>query len=287
MLKQKSIFLVVAFMTFQVVGYGWELNYNYFNNNLSLFNPAAASIKTKVLTSASYRLETTSNEWGSNYRLDHAVSTNVEFLSTKLKGGVGIGFLNDFIYERPNNRYYLNYGYQKQLGESTMSLGLGAFYHQVGRDINTDTGPSKKYQDKLNLNIGAYFHHAKFDAGISISRLNRPRYYDGHIDALYRVDASLIANGSYHKLIHTNFEWKIDGLLQVISRNANLFVRNTVTYQDVLWAGFGLSSSGALSGQVGGKVYKKISIGYSYQGDSYANSYFYQAHEVCSTYRVE
>lgn len=250
------------------------------------FNPATIGIQEKAAVNVNY------NQWYANLSdSPKEFSANAALKVEKLKGAVGLSYLNNSMGLVNFQSACLNYAFHLPLKKNLISFGISTGVgHLVSDPIwvepNNSPDPSQaisinKYG--LQLKTGAVFHSENMNVGVSVTQLDQSRYYENNV--------GYTAIPNYHFFIDYNFHISenisITPRLKASTDGQYNSLKTAVqaTFHKKLWMGALFNSStSSFGGFIGYDLFDKYRLGYCYT--SYSRL-FGDSHEFVLSYLLK
>jgi type IX secretion system PorP/SprF family membrane protein len=198
-----------------------------------------------------------------------------------ISSGVGLNIISDNLGQEKNVHARAAYAYRMPLGQGKLSFGaeLGIMNKQLGNDfVFIDSGDpniptSASTATVFDAGLGAYYYTKDYYVGLSASHLPQSRFNLAN-GSTFRSARHFYLMAGYN--YHLNPDWDIRPMLFV--KNApgktQVDINANAVYQDKYWGGLTFRPGDAIALLVGGKVWKDLKVGVSYDiNTSRLNSY--------------
>ncbi len=299
MLKQS---IIVSVLCFLLCGNAFpqqeaQFSHNVFNN--MGINPGLAGLRNAIYATALARQQWVGFRDHEGNRLSpETYVLNVDAPVGFLRGGLGLGFMQDQVGPETNVGVRLSYAYHLDLGMGRMGIGgqVGFLDKQIdfssltpidsGDPVLTGRNESHIFTD---FAIGAFYMlDDELWAGLSMTQLRQAR--GGLADTDYSLRRHVFATGGYHIgwPSDPNFVISPSVLIKTDMSSMQIDINTMVTYNNRFWGGVTYRPQSAVAFMLGIQ-FEQISIGYSYDvltvlpgmGKSYGS------HEVMLQYCFE
>lgn len=256
--------------------------YMYIN---PFYNPGATAIdeNTNIALLSRYQWlgnRPTAGVSGSD--LSGSPVTQLVMASTKIRqinSGVGAYFMHETLGPLRNMNAIINYSYHVKIADGKLGIGAGlGIYNRdiIGRlNPNDPNDPVYLYyigapnQYDIDVNLGAFYQHPKFFAGISTRHLNTPILNDSTKES--RISQHFYATGGYNFTLNELFTLTPIALVKSVSNNfraTSVDVSALVKYNnEQFWGGLSYRSSDALVAIIGVGLTKNNSLKFGYAFD--------------------
>ena len=254
-----------------------DLQFTQFVQNKMLFNPGFTGNRESICLDVLHR-----SQW---VGVDNAPTTqnfNVNLPVRFLHGGIGLVITNDQIGFFQDITVGLAYGYQREVGNGKLGVGLmvdfknkaltsGEWLAPDGSSGGTDVSIAANQSTALtpDLSFGVYYENERWWAGLSSSRLIEGEFQLGN-----QVGSSAAFRGKRHYYLMGGYNWAIPNtnweLMPAVLAKSDLSAPFTVDvnvnalYNKRIWGGVSYRTQDAISAQAGVYVLPALKLGYSY-----------------------
>ncbi len=268
-------------MLFSINSYAQlDAKQNHYMFNGMAFNPATAGSKESISATMLYRTQYMGFGGGPKTTM-----FNIHAPIQKLKGGLGLGIINDEVGSVDSGRttitstqnISLNYAYRRPFGSGTIAIGPSIGFIQRRSSAKYDArqpndpilqgiADGNLTGSALDLGLGALYQQDKLYVGLSLLHLTMPKYkLEGQtLNGRLPLTAFLTAGYTY--------QLNEDITLQPTMLFKSAFVGNTTqfdlsciaTIKNKFWGGVAYTSADAFVTLVGLNITEKIRAGIAY-----------------------
>jgi type IX secretion system PorP/SprF family membrane protein len=232
---------------------------------------------------------------------------------SRISSGVGLVIGNETTGEQRFTNTMVNFAYGKNFGYGRLSGGIGIGFYQKALDGTLLKSPEGTYENgSINhndnyipntnvsgfapeMNAGIYFNNEKLFAGFSVTNLlqTKVKLTTPTGETSIATSRSLLLMGGYSFSVGKNIKLAPNLLVKTDLKNFQTDINVILQYKNNFYAGLtfrGSSSKSidALAAMVGFRIFKDLSIGYSYDFSlSSLNNANSGSHEVYINYKLK
>ena len=217
-----------------------------FVNNLTLINPAYTAANHKHYGAINY-----SSQFITNEIIPITFSANYDTKIEKYNSGIGVGYMRDKLGFESNNLGYLNYAYHHKLEKGTLGIGASVVGEQktisgewitpaqLTDSINPYYTPYYEQQESSYFvayaTLGLFYNTDKYNIGLSVTRLNQPRYSS----TLPRAKRHYYFYSDYNFKLSESFNLKPSVLLRTELATSVLHIQSHIIFKKTYYLGIG------------------------------------------------
>lgn len=221
---------------------------------------------------------------------------NFPFNISKLRNGFGILVTDDKFAYSKNLTIRGNYALQFKLDDKGINklgvgIGFGVLNGIIDNTLAKKSSTTLPYissgkftSTSIDLGVGLYFTSSKFYCGISANHLSSPKILANELSYVMKP-TMYVTSGYEMQLGESKFSFSPSFLVQTEFVATSLSLSGVFSYNQVVWAGASYRVDDALVGLVGARLFKNLSVGYSYDYlTSKLGKYSSGSHELFLTY---
>ncbi|MFP4064433.1 MAG: type IX secretion system membrane protein PorP/SprF [Bacteroidales bacterium] len=269
--------LIVFLLSFMICGMAFPQQEAQFSHNMFNhmgINPGMAGMRNSICATGIARQQWVGFQDQEGNKINpETYSLNVDSPIPFLRGGVGLGFIQDQLGPETNVGVKISYSYHLELGMGRLGIGAQAGFLDKSIDFSSlnpvDPGDpvligNEESHIFTDFSIGGFYMlDDEAWAGLSFSQLRQAR--GGLSESDYALRRHTYVNAGYNFSWPTNPDYVISPSMLVKSDfSAVQFDLNTlVTYNNRFWGGVSYRPQDAIVFMLGVNI-EQISIGYSY-----------------------
>jgi type IX secretion system PorP/SprF family membrane protein len=249
-----------------------EPQYNQYMFNRTVINPAAAGTNDAVYAAAAYRNQWIGYKDGDSINVSpRTTGVSLDMPLYAIKSGVGLNFQHSALGAEKNINLKLNYAYHLAINRKHR-LGFGLSFSLLSKSIDYSQLIPAEFDPMLGnatekgtmTDIGLGIHYQafnKFYLGISASNLLGSTAEIGSPE--FNLQRHFYLFSGYDIEVNKDMVITPGLLIKATSTALTADLNAILTYQELLWGGILVRTSGA-AGLMGGISYNGFRVGVSY-----------------------
>lgn len=277
-----------------------DVQFSQYMFNRIYYNPGVAGSGGAICINGLHR-----SQWVGFEGAPITQNINVNVPIKALRGGVGLSIVNDQIGFFNNISARLMYGYQLQLSDGTLGIGLGATF--LNNQINGTEWIPADYASpgggfdptlpniqgngfQVDMNFGVYYQSQNIWGGISSTRvIESATDVESNIpgvNTFLRNSRHYYLMGGYNWAIPaSNWELRPSTLVKLASGSTTFDFNVMGVYNNKFWGGVTYRLQDAVVAMIGWQATPDLRLGYSYDvGTSALSTNGSGSHEIMANY---
>ena len=293
----KRLFLIIILTVLAVISVNaqFDPSYSHYWAMEPSFNPATVGKDNKLNVIGAYALDFAGYEHNPN---TFYVGGDMPVYFMKQYHGVGVSILNDKIGAFTHQRIAGQYAFRKTLWGGVLSAGVqvGVLFDKFDGsklDPAESSDPAllttEANGNSLHLDVGLYYTHKNWYAGVSVQHLNAPLLELGDKNQ-FQIDRTYYLTGGYNIKLRNpflNIPVSVLGRYDGTAYRADITTRLVYTNdKKVLYGGVSYSPTNSVTAYVGGSFHG-INVGYSYEMYTGSATFGNGSHELFVSYQTD
>ena len=282
--KPMRLLILTVAILFSYSAFGqYSVEFSQYMLNLNTINPAAAGGNDMMNIFGTFRsqyavYEGTSSSFLEGMPISYVVGADIGFTIGKTKHGASAGFYDNRVGLFRHQNVNIGYAYRFPILNGHLSGGFQASFttvsydtkrlHEVESDYHSSGDPviaqTEGNDFKMDLGVGFLFQNPDWFAGVSLLNILAPEYDLGK-QTLYNKTRNLYFMGGYNvKFGNPLYRLKLSGEINTDFITWTGMANMLVDYKEKFWGGVGYRVDGAVTFQIGFKLFNALVLGYSY-----------------------